>query len=299
MTVEAPAQTATPLPALTPARAAALTMLGVVILSFDALLVRLIPGDVVTVSFWRGLLMAVGFYGLYVAGHRRLLAPRHLFVSRPALAASVLYGLSTLGFVGAIKNTDAASALMIIATVPLCAALISWIALGERVKRATWIAIAGATVGLGVVFVSHVEGGGLLGKLFALGTTITVSGYLTILRSGRLETALPALTGGGLVCALISVPLTGTLLVPVDAVPYVILLGLVVMPIAMALIAQGPKVLATADVGLIMLSESLIGSFYVWLFPGEVPALTTVIGGAIVIGSLVLRAFLRDVEPAD
>ncbi len=63
-------------------------------------------------------------------------------------------------------------------------------------------------------------------------------------------------------------------------------MGAVVVPLAFALIATGPRYLPAADVGLLMLLEAIFGPLLVWWASGEQPSDATFVGGAIIIGAL-------------
>lgn len=271
-------------------RATLITVAGVMVLSTDALLIRLIDAPPLTVSFWRGVLMAIGFWLLHCIEVRRVGLADIVRPSAATILAGLCYMASTLCFVGAIKNTPVANALMIIATVPLMTALISWAVLGERVARPTWLAIAGALIGLALVFGPDIGTGNTFGNLLALGAAVSIGGYFTVLRSGRVPSALPALTLAGIASAVVAGLAAGSLSMPASSVPFMVLLGLIVMPISFALISLGPKTLPAAEVGLIILLETVFGTLWALLFLGDVPGWNAVVGGLIVIASLALRA---------
>ncbi|MEQ8346609.1 MAG: DMT family transporter [Sneathiellaceae bacterium] len=278
---------------------ALLTLAGVLVLSTDSLLVRLIDGDALTIVFWRGLLMALGFW-LVLAVQQRAAPLRALLLpSRPTLLAAVLFAGSTLCFVGAIKHAPVADVLLILAVIPLTGALLSWLFLGERVARVTWLAMLGAMLGLALVVGGQDRTGldadwralaPLRGHALALGVTLFIGGYFTVLRSGRVGNPLPALCIAGLLCALVAAILTPRLDLPVDSWPQMLLLGLVVMPVSFGLISLGPRSLPAAEVGLIMLLEAVFGGALAWIFLYEPPAASAALGGAVVILSVGLRA---------
>ena len=60
-------------------------------------------------------------------------------------------------------------------------------------------------------------------------------------------------------------------------------MGLVVVPVSIALISLGPRYISAPETSLIMLLETALGPLWVWLVLAEVPPTLTFIGGAIVI----------------
>ncbi|MFC3228299.1 DMT family transporter [Marinibaculum pumilum] len=291
---------------LSRSQGALFTAVGVLVLSVDALLVRLVDAPALTVTVWRGLLMALPYWAI-LAVQRRSLLPRDLLrPDGPTILAALLFAASTLCFVGAVKHAPVANVLLILAIIPLTSAILSWLFLGERVSPVTWVSMALAILGLGLVAADGIalDGGadpfsteiaaqsGLLGHLLALGVTVVIGGYLTVLRSGRVSNPLPVLSLAGLASAAAAAPFAGALVLPSASLPYILLLGLVVLPLAFGLISLGPRGLPAAEVGLIMLLEAVFGGAWAWLALDEVPGPGALAGGAIVIATLVGRALL-------
>ncbi|MGM0522223.1 MAG: EamA/RhaT family transporter, partial [Pseudomonadota bacterium] len=61
------------------------------------------------------------------------------------------------------------------------------------------------------------------------------------------------------------------------------------LPLGFTLIQRGPLYLPAADVGLLMLSEVVVGTLWVWWILDEQPAPIGLLGGAIVIGTLLVK----------
>ena len=77
------------------------------------------------------------------------------------------------------------------------------------------------------------------------------------------------------------------------------LMGLYVVSIGTALLYLGPRYIPSAEVGLLILMESILGPLWVWLALGEALGPYTVIGGAIVLSTLVINTVwaLRSAAP--
>ena len=69
-------------------------------------------------------------------------------------------------------------------------------------------------------------------------------------------------------------------------------MGLLVVPIALALFLSGTRYIPAAEVALFALLETAFGPILVWLGVGEVPAFATWIGGGIVIIAIVVNSTL-------
>ena len=71
-----------------------------------------------------------------------------------------------------------------------------------------------------------------------------------------------------------------------------LLLGLLLLPVAFGLLTLGPRYITAPEVSLLMLLETAIGPLIVWLALGETPSDLALIGGGIVLGTLILHALV-------
>ena len=279
------------------ARGLLLTLLGVVTLSPDGLLIRSITADVWTLVFWRGLFMALGLavwlawrYGAGALAMLRRIGPL-------GLATAALFAASTLLFVNAIRLTAVANTLVILAAAPLLAAFLSSRLLGERVAPRTWAAAAAVSAGLALIFSASLRQGAPLGDLCAAGSAVCIACYLTALRAAREADMTPAAALGGLFAALAAAPFAAPLAVGPGDFALLAILGIGVMGLSFALITAGTRYLPAPEVGLVMLLEAALGPFWVWLAFGEVPPSATVLGGALILGALLLHSALALRQP--
>jgi drug/metabolite transporter (DMT)-like permease len=277
-----------------------LAIAGMLILSPDALLIRLIDdADVFQIVFYRTLFMGIALaLGLCAYYGRRL---PHLVVAigwRGALA-SLLMAASNFGFVGAMLNTSVANVLVILATIPIFGALFSWLLLGERIRRQTALAIMLAIAGVVVIVSGSLGRGGLLGDAIALGVAIMQGLNLTILRGAGDKDATLTLSAAGFLAAAAALPLAGTLSVSAHDLGLLALLGGLVLPLALGLFIAGARYAPAPEIGLMALLETTLGPVWVWIGIGEVPPEEAFVGGALVIGAIVVNSVLsfRDGSP--
>ena len=269
------------------------TSLGVLCLTPDSLLVRFIDTDPWTLLFWRGLLMSLSL-SAYLLVRR---APLSQMNGKGWLAATFL-ALSSACFVFSLQSTHAANTLVIIATSPLIAAVISWLFLRESIPLATWAAILIATSGVALSLGDGLQRGNLTGELFALGSALAMACHFTALRWWRSEHATLAICGAGFLMAGVSLLWAKPTSVPAPDIGWVLLLGAVVLPLAFAMMAVGPRYLPAPEVGLILLGETVLGPAWVWLFLRETPGPSTLAGGAIVVLTLTAHSLYRKKQSA-
>ncbi|MCB1835332.1 MAG: EamA family transporter, partial [Geminicoccaceae bacterium] len=164
------------------ARGLAITALGVLIITPDALLLRLISADHWTVLVWRGLGFLLVQAMIVLARHGRGSAAALRRTGMDGLLVFVLFSLSQCLFVHSITHTTVANTLVIIAAAPLMAALFAWLMLRERVERRTLVA---GFIGLGAVALTlstSIGHGRLDGDLSALATMLLLALLFTLLR---------------------------------------------------------------------------------------------------------------------
>lgn len=272
-----------------------ITTLGVVILSPDAILMRLLNADTLTVLFWRGISLFSGISILMLIMYRGETLKQFLKVGKPGLLIALVFASSTFCFTAAIQNTSISNTLVIISTSPMFAALLSWIFLKEKVKLITWIAMVIIIAAIATIMSHSNAEGNLFGDLCALASSIFMAISFTIMRRQKSINMVPAMALSGIVAIMMSTPLifaTGNpFLLSADVIPYLIA-GAVFTSIAFALITLGPRYMPAPEVGLIMPLETVLGSFLGWLFLSEEPNKLTIIGGFIVIATLIIHAWL-------
>lgn len=267
-------------------KGAILTATGILILSPDALLLRLIGADIWTLLFWRGLLCAIGLVGITLFLDRPYGLRRLCAIGWAELQVIFVNVCMHVFFVVAILKTTVANALVIMSISPLLGAILSLLVLGERVARRTWYTTVAVFIGLGLIFSQSLGGGMLAGDLSAFAVAILLACNFVLLRRYRKVSMIPAVAWSMIVTAFISWPLAVPTSLDSTTWVYALVLGLVILPVSSALITLGPRYLPAPEVGLIMLLETILGPIWVWLVIREVPSLETLIGGATILVAL-------------
>ena len=185
-----------------------ITALGVLIISPDGLLTRLITVDHWTLIFWRALLLS---FGMCIIAN--LIYPNHTWlkyksIGRGGAMMVLIYSMGTISFIVAITHTSVANTLIILSTTPLFAAIIGWVFLREPIPVRTWCAIL--LVGVGIFVISS-EGAGqttsLFGDISAMcGSLFLATGFTVVRRFPRIP-ILPVISTSGLLTALLILPL--------------------------------------------------------------------------------------------
>ncbi len=204
---------------------------------------------------------------------------------------SVIAGLSLVaaysGGIYSIQNTSVANAMLLFATAPFMAAVLGWIILGERVRVATWVAIAVAIGGIAIMVADKSGSVVLKGSLAALGSAFGFAVFTVALRWGRTGEMLPSVFLSGLFAAGITFGICqfSGLSVALSLYDGAIAMGMGIFQVGAGLILYtlGSRSLPAAELALLSLAEVLLGPLWVWLFLGETASLNTLIGGAVLL----------------
>lgn len=202
-------------------------------------------------------------------------------------AAGLVGGLGLVaafaGAIFAIQSTTIANAVFLFAASPFLAAALGWALLGERVRPATWAAIALAMAGLVVMVREGLALGALAGNLAALGSALGFAVFTLALRWGRMGDMMPAVAIGGamsMLAALVMLGVTGqSLLVPGRDIAIAMGMGALLLAVGMILYTFGSQVVPAAELTLISMIEVMLAPIWVWLLLSETASPGTLTGG--------------------
>ncbi len=266
--------------------------LGVFILSFDALLVRLADTEPMNIAFWRGALIFVSVALFLQINGQREQWRRYKSYGGAAILVTVLYAINSGLFVFSVSYTSAANTVVILSSSAFFAAFFSWLLLRENIPLRTWIAIVFSVAGVVIVFSGSVGQPNALGDVLAVVLALLMGMLLTLLRRMPDLPKMPVVACSGLVLAALTFPLAS----PFDLVPmqysWLALMGLVHMPVASVLLMMATRYLPSPEVSLFLLIETVLGPIWVlWALNESVPALT-VIGGLAILGAVIVHSWL-------
>jgi drug/metabolite transporter (DMT)-like permease len=270
---------------------------GVILLAPDALLIRITGLEGMSLLFWRGLLMGGTLMVLWlIFAARRLRQDIRVALSPVGLLLIGVFTVDAITFAIGITMTSATVMLTALATMPIFTVLFSIPMLGEKPSIQTWLTVLFCGIGIVIVVTSGHEAigaptgspiiGGCLGIFTAAGL-----GFAMVLK--RRYPELPTMLSTG-TANMMTVGVAWVLLgnavpvLPAETHQMLALLtmGILVLPMAFFALMVAPRYTSATTVGLIMLTESMMGPLWVWIGTGERPSIMMVAGSIIVISSL-------------
>jgi drug/metabolite transporter (DMT)-like permease len=204
-------------------------------------------------------------------------------------------------FILSITRTTAANTFVLMSTVPFFVAVFAMAFLGERVGARTWVAIAVALAGIGMMFAEGVEAGRLEGNLLALGVPLAAALNVVLLRRQRKRVDMvPAVLLAGLFSIAAALPFALPLTASAADLGVLALMGFIQLGLGCVLMTLATRHLAAGEIGLLALLETILGPIWVWIGIGERPSDLALVGGVIVLAALAVDSLpaLRGLAPA-
>jgi drug/metabolite transporter (DMT)-like permease len=244
------------------------------------------------VLFYRSVAMAVAGFALVALQYRGDIVGPFRAMGAGGLLAGTALAISMVGYVFAIMLTTVANAMFIISSAPFFAACLASLLLRERVRPATWLTIAVAVIGIGIMFVDGIAGRGLTGLFIALICAVTYAVLVVLLRRFRDVDMLPALIAANLFIIVVAGVMTDDLAPPLHDILLACLMGVAQTGAGFFFVMLGARRVPAAEVSLLLLVEIILSPIWVWIVVAEVPTRIALIGGLIVFGAVLTQAVI-------
>ena len=269
-----------------------LAALGMLFVSTDAFFVRLSEVDAWTI----GLLMACGSVvslGAVAVARRDSVPAGTPLLSPMMLVIGALNAVTQMLFITAVTRSEVSNVVVIVAAAPLFAALIAWVALRERTERRVAAAIALTTIGIGSVMAGSLGTPTLDGDLIAVLAILAFAGTIVIWRRQPGLDRPRTLVVGSVIMAAGSSLFADWSAIDSRALLAGAGMGLIFNPTGRMLYSSAPRFAPASEVAVFAPVETVAATVWVWVAFGEQPTATTVLGGVIVISSVLLATVRR------
>ena len=261
-----------------------ITLAGVLILSPDSLVIRLIQLDAWTLTFWRGIFISFWIGLTMLVFFRKTTLQQFKNIEKLDMLLSVLFAIGTFGFVFAIQNTTVAKVLVIVSVSPVFTALFSYIFLKEKIALRMAIAMLVIVAAFVLMFYDSFQTGAWQGDLAAFLCSINLAVIFVIARRKK-KNMLAPLFLSGLFVTLFTFPFATLDTIRGQDFLLIIALGFI-LGISFVLLTLGPKYIKAAEVNLLMLLETVLGTYFAWTILKETPSLQVIFGGIIILLAL-------------
>jgi len=269
--------------------------------SLAGVFVRLMPDlDGWQINCWRGFWMSVFLLVYLVAVYGRDTAAKFREVPIPALIA--VAGFFTAGstlYVTSLTLAGTATVSVIGALSPIFAGVLSpWIT-QERPSLASWAAAFLALAGVGVIAWEGVNAGNLTGIVVSLLVPLSFAGQTVTLRRYRAVDMVPAICVGGVVTFFLAGAMGyffgghsgGGFQVSLQQMLLLAIMGPLQLSIPLIWYAKGAKAVPAVTLSLVAMLDVVLNPLWSWVGVGEIPTQSAFIGGAIIVGAVVISIF--------
>jgi len=217
---------------------------------------------------------------------------------RALWVSGLCWAVMFTAFMVAITLTSVANVLLTMALGPIITALFARFLLGHSLSLHTWLAIFVAGAGIVWMFGAEAAAGiSLLGSVIAFAVPLAGAVNWILLQQAAqagpaAQDMLPAVLIGALLSAALTLPLAWPLQASNHDLQLLALLGVAQLAIPCLLAVRLSRELPAPEISLLTLLEVIFGVAWAWLWAGETPSLSVVLGGGLVLAALVANEVL-------
>jgi drug/metabolite transporter (DMT)-like permease len=248
---------------------------------------RLIPLDVMTLLFWRGIFGGIMITALVVIQYRGAAWTRTRAIGWQGLGVAAMGVISSYLYLAAFRHTTVADVSIIYATLPFVTAGLAWVVLQEKEGWRVMVSSLIALVGVAIMAGGAIRAGHAAGDMLAFAMTLTFALTMVLMRRGHRVSMLPAVAIMCFLTAVIAAPFARIGPVGSLPLPQLALFGTCQLGLGLVLLTFGMQRVSATQAALIGLLDTPLAPLWVWLAFSEVPPLPTLLGGAIVMAAVI------------
>ena len=272
-----------------------LVFMGAVCLSFGGLIVKSFEGA----NLWQILFWRQTFFAIIVALYLVITYKKNFFKSfyksgLSGFIGGLFLGIGFAAYVFSMYTTTVANTNFIITTETIFLAVFGYFFLKEKINLITFISIV-----LGMSGVLLILGNSLsiqsseqfIGNIVAFIMPISFAILVIVIRKYPSVDMVPAQFIAGVFAAIIGYFIAGKLSISLHDLFLASLAGFFQIGFGFIFITIGSQTTPSAVVGVLMLTEAVFGPLWAWLFINEVPPVSVLVGGGIIVFSILFQSF--------
>lgn len=216
-------------------------------------------------------------------------------ITKYHLLGGITYAANSLLFVAANKLTTSANAILLQFTAPIWVALFALWFLKEKIRRSDWAAVALVTIGMVLFFLGDLEIGHLIGNILAVASGIAMAGFVIAAKLDPDRDSAEYVLIGNLINFFIGLPYLlksgGSL--DFDSGAMLVVLGIFQLGLPYILYTKAIPNVSSLEAILITILEPILNPLWVVLFTGEKPGVWALVGGLIVVTTVVIHGIYQ------
>jgi drug/metabolite transporter (DMT)-like permease len=272
-----------------------LIFIGAICLSFGGTIVKSFEGaNLWQILFWRQF-----FFSIIVALYLFVTYKKNFFKSfyisgLPGFIGGLFLGIGFVAYVFSMYTTTVANTNFIITTETIFLAVFGYFLLKEKINLITLVSIILGMSGVLLILGSSLSiqsSEQFFGNIIAFIMPISFAILVIVIRKYPNVDMIPAQFIAGIFAAIIGLFIAGNLSISLHDLFLAFLAGFFQIGFGFILITIGSQTTPAAVVGVLMLTESIFGPLWAWLFINEVPPISVLVGGSIIVFSILLQSF--------
>ena len=273
-----------------------LVFLGACTLSFGGLIVKSFEGaNLWQILFWRSVFFSIVVLFFLIISHKKNFFNSIYKAGLPSLFGGMILSCGYAGYVFAMYNTTVANANFIIQTQTIFLAIFGYIFLKEKISKLTLASIFLAFGGIFLMLGSSLTTGQMVGNIVAFVMPISFAVLILTVRKYPSVDMIPLQLIAGIGAVIIGYLFSSKIIVSSHDILLGFVAGFFQVGLGFIFITIGAKTTPSALVGIIMLTEAVLGPLWAWLFINETPPLVVLVGGTIVLSAVLLQFFNRKI----
>ena len=273
-----------------------LIFLGAFCLSFGGLIVKSFEGATLwQILFWRSIFFSIAVVIFLLITHKKNIFNSFYKSGFPGLIGGLILSLGYCGYVFAMYNTTVANTNFIIQTQTIFLAIFGYIFLKEKISKLTLFSIILAFIGIMLMVGNSLSPGQTSGNIAAFIMPISFATLILIVRKFPDIDMIPMQFVAGIGAIIVGYLFSTKIIISYHDIFLGFLAGFFQVGLGFIFITIGARSTPSALVGIIMLTEAVLGPLWAWLFANENPPLVVLYGGVIIISAVLLQFFNRKI----
>lgn len=267
-----------------------LVLLGVVLMSFESPLIQKSGLDGSSVSFFFGICLFITTNLIMISYGKRKFIEAYTIQKKGLLLSGLLMGSSNFFFITAVTYTGIAKTVLILAISPISSALFSYFIFKTKTPKRIFLATIFVFLGLYIILKDDLGANSLIGNVLALCCVICFSLMFCTLSHYKESSRVAYVSIAAVVVTVLSF-FGASFDVTLEELLPIIFMGIIITPFSRIFLGSGAKYLLPAEVGLLVIAESILAPIWGWLWLDEKISFATFLGGAIILGTLIINSY--------
>ena len=267
-----------------------LVFFGALSLSFGGLIVKSFHGaNLWQILFWRSIFFILVVSIFLILTYRKKVFTAFVNSGIPGLAGGLILSTGFCGYVFAMYNTTVANTNFIIQTQTIFLAIFGYLFLKEKVSKLTLVSIILAISGIILMVGTSLSPGQMSGNIAAFIMPVSFAILILIVRKYPTVDMVPLQLIAGIFAMMVGYLFADKIMISFYDIFLGFLAGFFQLGFGFILITIGARRTSSALVGIIMLTEAVLGPMWAWIFINEQPPFMVLIGGSVVIIAVLLQ----------